>query len=130
MAVGLRIPVGVGTGGGARLVGGEENDRKIIFLSLGSGWNENAFQQDIALGQAMIFATNDPSVRALIRRRLIAIFREFQALNRYRLLQETIKWSEDAGRQELVLEFKYANLETDEVKDFTQRFTAAGPRRG
>lgn len=126
MATGLAIPVGVNAGGGARLTSGEENDRKIIMLALGSGWNENAFQQDIALGQDMIFALSDVTIRAKIKRRLVQIFRDFQTQNRYRLLTETIKWTE-AGDQTLELFFKYANLETDEVKDYTIKFTPAGP---
>ena len=124
MAVGLALPVGVTTSGGAKLVGGDENDRKIITLALGSGWSENAFQQEIALGQDMIFQINDPTVRAMIKRRLITIFRDFQAQNRYRLLLNTLKWTE--GNQELTLEFKYANLEADEVKDYIIKFTAGG----
>jgi len=127
MAVGLSLPVGVTTSGGARLVSGKENDTKIISLALGSGWSENAFQQDIALGQAMIFNLNDQSIRARIKGRLIQIFREFQNQNRYRLLVNTLKWSEDSQNQELNLEFKYANLEDDEVQDYTVRFTASGP---
>lgn len=127
MATGLTLPVGVDAGGGARLVSGEENDRKIIILALGSGWNENAFQQDIALGQDMIFDLSDRTVRARIKRRLRQIFNEFQAQNRYRLLPGTIEWTEDSAGQTLELFFKYANLETDEVKDFTTKFTASGP---
>ena len=130
MAVGLQIPVGVDTGGGARLTSGEDNDKKIIFLALGSGWSENAFQQDIALGQDMIFDLADQAVRAKIKRRLVSIFRDFQSQNRYRLITDSLKWSEDAENQTLELEFKYANLETDEVKDYTTKFTASGPQLG
>lgn len=130
MATGMYLPLGVDTGGGIRLVSGEENDRKTIMLSLGSGWNENAFQQDIALGQGMIFDLADSTVRAKIKRQLQQIFKEFQAQNRYRLLPETIKWSENEGEQTLVLEFRYANLETDELKDYVMTFTPAGPEAG
>ena len=126
MAVGLSIPVGVTTSGGARLSNGEDNDQKIIFLALGSGWNENAFQQDIALGQDMIFDLADQTVRAKIKRRLVIIFRDFQAQNRFKLIPGSMKWIEDGAKQTLQLEFKYANLETDETKDFTASFTAFG----
>ena len=127
MATGLSLPVGVTNSGGARLVSGKLNDNKIISLALGSGWSENAFQQDIALGQSMIFDLNDEAVRARIRRQLTLIFRDFQNQNRYRLLPSTLKWTEDGENQQLVLEFKYANIEEDETRDFTQRFTASGP---
>lgn len=128
MATGLALPVGVDTSGGARLVSGENDDRKVIVLSLGSGWSENAFQQDIALGQSMIFDISDNGVRARIKRRLQQIFRDFETQNRYKLLPETLEWVENGGDQQLELSFKYANLETDEVKDFTVTYDASGIR--
>lgn len=128
MATGLEIPVGVNAAGGARLTSGSDNDRKAIFLALGSGWSEHAFQQDIALGQDMVFQLNDQSVRAYIKRKLIAIFREFQVQNRFKLLTETLKWTAEDDTQTLELKFKYANLEEDEVKDYIVKFTAAGPQ--
>ena len=120
MPTGLKLPVGVNSSGGASLVDGDENDNKIILLSLGSDDNENAFQQDIGLSQQMIFDVSDPAVRGRIINRLRQIFRTFEAQQRFRLFAASIKWIEDSNEQELILEFKYLNLETDEVNTFRE----------
>ena len=124
MPKGLRIPVGVGPNGGAALVSGDSNDSKIIKVSLGSDENENAFQQDISLGLGMVFDLNDPTMRAKILRRVYKIFEEFRVQKRFRLKKETIKWSEDSATQELIIEFKYVNLESDEEVLFRRSFTS------
>jgi len=122
---GLRIPVGVGPSGGAALVEGDENDAKIIKLSLGSDENENAFQQNIALDQGMVFDLNDPTIRLKIIRRIEKIFDIFKRQKRFKLFKNSIKWSENAYKQELILKFKYLNLESDEEVNFTRTFTSA-----
>lgn len=124
MPTGLGVPVGVDASGGARLVSGDENDNKIIQLALSSDSNENAFQQNIGLGQDMIFDLNDAGVRARILRRVILIFKAFQIQNRYKLLKNTVKWTEDGQNQALILEFKYVNLESDEEVFFRRAFTS------
>jgi hypothetical protein len=123
MPRGLRVPVGADPTGGAALVESDENDQKIIGLALGSCDNENAFQQDVGLGNDMVFDINDPTLRARIYRRLISIFQDFETQKRYRLLRDTVRW-ETGEEGELVLAFKYMNLESDEPRDFTQKFTA------
>ncbi|KKM81515.1 hypothetical protein LCGC14_1329070 [marine sediment metagenome] len=120
MARGLKVPMGVDITGGAAWVDGEKNDRKTIFTALGDCDSENAFQQELGLGIGMIFDPSDETVRAKILRRLKSIFRVFEEADRYRLLTETISWTEGDG--ELTLEFKYRNLETDEERSFAQTF--------
>lgn len=123
--IGLRIPVGVSSHGGARLVSGDVNDTKIITIALGSSENENAFQQDITLDEGMVFDLNDPTVRAKILRRLYLIFENFRVKKRFKLKKETIDWEEDPKEQELTLEFTYTNLESDEDILFRRAFTAS-----
>lgn len=122
MPVGLRLPVGVSSYGGVSLVSSDENDNKIISLALGSDDNENAFNQDIGLGDDMVYAISDPHVRGKIMGRLKRIFRRFEAQKRYKLLPGTAKWSEDSAEQEIILEFKYLNLESDEEKTFSRTY--------
>ena len=124
MPTGLALPIGVSASGGVKLVDGDDNDKKIIALALGSDDNENAFQQDIGLGIDMIFGISDPGIRGRIINRLKAIFRNFQAQQRFSLFTASIKFTEDSKTQELILEFKYLNLESDEIKDFRRQFTA------
>jgi hypothetical protein len=121
---GLRIPVGVGHNGGAAIVDGDTNDVKIIMASLGSGDNENAFQQEISLDQSMVFDTNDPILRAKIINKVKKIFAIFRNQNRFLLKEDTITW-ENTGDGELTLTFKYVNIESDEERPFLKTFTAA-----
>lgn len=124
MPTGLAMPVGIGSGGGARLVTGDENDDKIIRLALSDDDNENAFQQSIGVGTAMVFDISDELLQATIMRRINEAFRKFEAQNRYKLQRSTIEWS-SGNDQELVLSFKYVNLESDKEQDFRQNFSAA-----
>lgn len=125
MATGLGMPVGVGNGGGARLVSGSENDDKIVRLALGDDSNENAFQQNIGVGVDMIFGVNDEQQQARIMRRVNAVFARFEAQKRFLLRRETIKWTRDSSTQELILEFQYVSVEADEERDFRQSFSAS-----
>ncbi len=122
MAVGLKLPVGTSSTGGVALVDSDENDNKIISLALGSDDNENAFNQDIGLGVDMVFAISDPHIRGRIITRLRQIFKRFEAQKRFKLFPSTIKWTEDSTEQELTLEFKYLNIESDEEKTFSRTY--------
>lgn len=120
MPKGLAIPVRVNQTGGALLVEGDENDHKIISMALGADDNENAFNQGVALGVDMIFDNNDAQIRPRIVGRLRQIFNRFEQLKRYKLRENTVKWLEKEG--ELILEFMYVNMESDEEKTFRRQF--------
>lgn len=122
MAKGLKIPVGVNNFGGSEVIEGDDQAIKIIKTALGSGYNENAYQQDVSLGESMIFGSNNNQLRADITRRLYKIFKEFEDDLLYKLARNTIKWSRDVSRQELILEFQFINLESDTPTVFRQAF--------
>lgn len=127
MATGLAIPVGVDNKGGGRLSSGDENDSKIIRLALGDDDNENAFQQNIGLGVGQIFGISDELLRAKVLRRLYEIFRRFEAQKRYILRTNTVRWVRDENQnQELTLEFRFVNVESDEEKLFRNNFASSG----
>jgi len=121
MATGLKIPVGVDASGGTAMVSGEANDDKTIYAALSDCENEHAYQQDLGLGNFMVFWNNNSKVKAKILRKLITIFGIFEADKRYRLKEESIQWSKSEG--DLVLEFEYINLETEEVKSFQRVYS-------
>lgn len=125
MATGLAMPVGVNEGGGARLSEGSDNDDKIIRLALGDDSNENAFQQNVGVGADMVFGQSDELLQAQIMRRLLEVFKRFEAQNRYTLRANTVRWSIDSNAQELILEFKYVALESDREQSFRENFSAA-----
>lgn len=124
MPVGLKLPLQLNSSGGFALVESDENDYKIIKTALMSDENENAYQQDIGLGHGMIFGLNDSALRSSMSSRLRMIFRRFEVQKRYKLLPSTVKWSQDSINHELILEFRFISLESDEEKTFTNSFKA------
>lgn len=130
MPKGLALPVGVDSTGGARLVDGDENDNKIVLLSLGDDTSENAFQQGIGLGPFPIFEINDALARPQVLARIRQIFARFKALRRYELVEDSLRWltSEDDDFVEegmLVLEFKYISLEANEQRLFRTKVSTS-----
>lgn len=123
MATGLKLPVGVDSSGGTAMVSGEENDRKTLWTSLSDCENEHAFQQDLGLGNFMIFGISNSKIRAKILRKLATIFGVFEADKRYRLKEESIEWEKVEGTGDLRLKFEYINLETEEVKSFQRVYS-------
>jgi len=123
MAKGLAIPVGVDQRGGAALVEGDDHSEAIMLLALNDDDNEHAWQQDIGIGVDMIFDNKSMGLRARIMARVNSIFRRFEALELYKLVQDSVAWSEEEG--ELILDFKYVNLESDETKSFSRRFSSS-----
>ncbi len=122
MPVGLAIPVGVGSNGSALLSEGSDNDQKIIMLALGDDTNENAFQQDIGMGIGPIFDINDTLTKAKVMSKLADIFQKFELQKRYRLREDSIRWTTSEG--EVALEFVYFCLESDDTKDFKLPYRA------
>jgi hypothetical protein len=90
---------------------------------MGADENENAFQQNLGLGEASIFANDEPTARAAVVGRLRQLFRRFELQKRYRLVGNTIKWITEEDTGNLVLVFDYINLESDEAKSFRRTFT-------
>lgn len=118
MPRGLKIPVGVSPSGGLAFVEHDENDNKTIMLALGAGDNENAFQQDITLGDGMVFDNADPTMRARVVARIVEIFRDFERQKRFKLHRHTIEWASQEGSQVQTLRFTYLNIESDEIRQF------------
>lgn len=124
MPVGLAIPIGPDQAGGSRVIDGDEQDLKLIKISLSDGDNTNAFQQDVPLGADMVFNIEDARSKARIIRKIVEIFRGFQREKRFELKRETIKFGSGAEPGEVELEFRFLNLESDEPKIFRRTFLA------
>lgn len=123
MPVGMRLPVQADSTGGTSMVEGEEDNRQVIKIALSDCDNDHAFQQDLGLGTSMIFDINDPGLRARVLKRVTEIFSQFEAQDRFRLLTDTIRWTK--GNGELILEFMYHDIESDEELPFARNFTSA-----
>lgn len=126
MAKGLALPVGVNVAGGARLIERDEQADKIIYTALSDNDNRNAFQQDIGLGGGMIFDIESPALRAKLLRRIVNIFRDFEQLLLFKLVIDSIIFSSNSDTGDLDIEFKYINLESDEVNIFKRSLSDLG----
>jgi len=122
MAKGLKIPVGVTATGGTAAVEGEEHNLQLIGTSLSSSESANAWQQEVNLGEDMIFGLDESTLRTTILRRLYQIFEAFEANKLYQLDRDSIEWSREQDG-ELTLELRYIDLETDEPRTFRKTFT-------
>jgi hypothetical protein len=114
MLSGLSIPVGVGPDGRAKIDTSDRQLVKIIGLHLSFSDSENPFQ-DIGIDQ-VIFNVNDKRIKPLIRYRLNALFERLEGEERAKLDENSVKFEADEG--DLILEFKYWNLETNKPQDF------------
>ncbi len=125
MPGGLQLPVGVNGSGGVAVIDGSAQDDKLVRMALSDNGSENAFQQGIGLGQFLIFRVNDAATRIVILQRIREIFAAFLAEERFRLREETLKFTE--GKEgELVLEFRYLSLRADQERTFSSTITPAG----
>jgi hypothetical protein len=122
MAKGLALPVGVDATGGAAMAEGDTKDFEVIATAIADCDSDHAYQQDLGVGSSMIFDVNDPEGQSRIIRRVRTVFDEFRAAQRFKLLPNTIKISQDT-EGELVMEFRYINLESDEEKTFRETLT-------
>jgi hypothetical protein len=122
MPKGFKMPIDSNGSGSLATVEGDENDKKIISIALSGDDNENAFQQQITLGEDMIFDSDGPNMRTAVIQRLKEIFTKFEAEKRFRLLESTIEWVENSESEETMLKFRYLNLESDEEDTYEQQF--------
>jgi len=117
MGVGLKMPVGVTSAGGADLLDEPHELQKILTLALSEGGDDNPFQQ-LGLDSRIIFSQNDPSSAAVARSAITSV------LNKYddRLALDTsipvqLKIEQNG---ELRAQFRYVNKDTNEVNDFNE----------
>lgn len=114
---GLAIPVGVNPDGRARLSTDDEQLVKIIGLHLSIADSENPFQR-IGI-DGVVFEVNDTRIRPLIRYRLELLFGRLKGERRAKLDENSIKFTSTEDTGELELFFRYWNLKTNRLQDFT-----------
>ncbi len=125
MPTGLRVPMQASATGGISKISGDENDRQVIAGYLSDGDNENAFQQNITLGVDMIFDISDPLMRPRVLTRIVRLFEFLESKKRFKLLEGTIEWDEsDIANGNMIMSFRYLNLESDEPQTYEQKFNS------
>lgn len=115
MAVGLRVPVGVGRSGGAATEDAEEQLTKVLRQALLPGGDDNPFQE-IGIPERFIFAINDSGTAGVIRQTVRKIITKFS--DRMSLKPGTTIQLQQTAEGELQIQFEYIDLETNEPKDF------------
>lgn len=123
MSKGIKIPVGVNRQGGLAYVEREDNNWKLISTSLSDCDSANAFQQDLGIGSDIIFDVSAPSVPVRIAKRVRDVFKVFEGQHKFKLLENTMKFTQKEG--ELSLSLQYVDLESDETYPFVKNY---GPR--
>ena len=124
MPTGFKLPMSPSPSGGIALVKGDVNNDKIIKVGLSATDNSNSFQQNIGIGQDMVFDLQDPALRGLLVVKIKKLFARFEIQKRFKLLTDTLQWSAISDSGELQLEFRYMDLESDEEKQFSKNFKA------
>lgn len=120
MATGFKVPFGVNIDGGLTLESGSSELLGTLKLALAPGEDDNPFQQ-LGIDESMIFDINDPATQGLLRsqiRRILSKFADRIALDSSRPIEFT--QTED---NMLSVAFRFVNLETNEVSDFTTTIT-------
>jgi hypothetical protein len=122
MARGLAIPVGVDATGGTAMAEGDPKNTQVISTAIADCDSDHAYQLDLGVGSGMIFDINDPEGQSQVIRRVRSVFQDFRDVQRFKLLPNTIKIEQET-EGELVMEFKYIDLESDEEKTFRETLT-------
>jgi len=123
MPKGLSLPIRANRSGGLQTSEGRVKNSEDIFTALSDCDSDHAFQQELGLGSAMVFATNDPSIRPRILFKVREIFASFERQKRFKLNEDSIAWESAEG--ELILTFSYFDIEADEEVAFRKSFSTA-----
>lgn len=122
MPTGLKVPVRVNQSGGAAIETNEsEQLKKMLFLALSEGGDDNPFQE-LGIAKTLIFAINNAGFRGRAERSINAIL--FKFADRVAVRPDTPLRFEETGEGEITLTFEYIDRLTDKPEEFRGRFTA------
>lgn len=127
MPTGLRVPVGVNKSGGANIETNEpEQVRKLLFLALSEGGDDNPFQA-LGLQGDLIFSIRNASFRGKAQRYIDRVLAKFA--DRVALAPDQPITFEDIGDAEVEVSFSYIDLATNRVEEFRSKFAKQTVRR-
>lgn len=120
MPTGLRVPVGVGKSGGANIETNEaEQLKKLLFLALAEGGDDNPFQT-LGLDPGLVFEIRGPAFLGRASQsiqRILAKFSDRVALDP----NSPITMRRDV-EGEVEVSFSYVDLSTNKVEEFQAKF--------
>jgi len=124
MPTGLRVPVGVNKSGGANIESDESQQlKKMLFLALSEGDDDNAFQ-GLGIAKILIFSIRNAAFRGRAERSINAILAKFA--DRVALRPDMPLLFEENAPGEVTLTFEYIDKLTDKVEEFRSTFTNKG----
>lgn len=116
MAKGLAVPVRPGKNGGAVIVSGSEQNRKILSLAIAPGEDNNAFQ-DLGFSEGIVFANPDSPTKAIVQNAIQKIVAKYP--DRFKILNpDSIQIVTGAGG-DTTISFSYRELDSGENKTYT-----------
>jgi len=122
MTMGLKVPVGVSTSGGAYIEKSDgEQMKKILFLALSQGDDKNPFQNLGREINELIFRIKKPSTQARAKDILERVLAKFS--DRIQLAPDAVITFQDIGEGEWEMSFEYVDLALDKVQEFKKKFT-------
>lgn len=116
MASGLALPL-IPVNGRAPIEEDQQQLAKILMLQLADCENTNPFNQDVGMSGDIVFQNNTVALQALIRARVISVFRIKEKEGRARLLEGFPTFKVNSDTQELVCSIKYVDLEANEERN-------------
>lgn len=119
MATGLSIPVRTNIAGGSQKVTSSEQTKKMLFLALSEGDDNNPFQ-DIGLRPSVIYQQPGPIANAEIRLEVERILKKFE--NKI-VVSPTKPITVKQDGNVLLVEFDYIDLEINQVQEFNKALT-------
>lgn len=119
MSQGLAFPVRVNAGGGAELVSGSKQKKKLLSLAFSEGNDNNPFQ-DLGFSAGIIFQMQGSGLEGDMRRRVNDILKTFD---------DTIKLSPEDNidfirnvEGELEMVIRWIDTETQKIEEFRKTF--------
>lgn len=127
MPTGLKVPVGVSKSGGAAIEANEpEQVKKLLFIALSEGGDDNPFQA-LGLQGDLIFSIRNTDFRGRAQRSIDRILSKFT--DRIALAPDEPIRFENIGDSEVEVSFSYVDLATSKVEEFRSKFAKQTGRR-
>lgn len=120
MPTGLRIPVRVNESGGAAIETDEaEQNKKLLFLALQDGNDDNPFQ-NLGIAKDTLFSVIDGAARGVATRAIRNVMKKFEDRMDF-APDKPIKFN-IKGDGEIEVSFEYVDLFTNTVEEFRTTF--------
>lgn len=116
---GLKFPLQVNKNGGAKIVSGSEQLRKLLLLALSEGDDDNPFQ-DLGIDMGIIYSMQSTTTNAEIIETIKDVVRTFG--NRIKLLSENPITTSRTNQGELEVTVRWIDTNLNKEDEFKKTF--------